>query len=422
MDDGRNAIQVRLGALETQWNEFALRPGARLLRWLVQADETKMVDAFLQVQASEHGSTPDLFLVLEEPFRDPASYAAALIAALRERYDTTRPALQAAGVEPAWRCPDPAPGATPALMLCAAACSLIECHGRLFDRVVLALTPPAPPPSWSGFLSELVRSPAAERLRFVVTDRADAESLDALAAAQPEVVVTLRPDLDMPGAVEELLAAIPGGGPSHAFRRFFMGLLAAAGKGDLTGAGTAAATALAIATEQGWAQMQVVVHMALGSARLGAGLTDQAIESYRAAGAVSAGQPSDPVAPKLSLQARLAEGSALVSAGRFARAAPVYESAADLAGAAGEPLFVMEAWRLAAYCHEQAGDHARAWSGGLRALDAAALLPPDLRASSTLSFVEEGLLRVARERAQRPPALVRVRMRALTSPQAESVR
>jgi hypothetical protein len=56
---------------------------------------------------------------------------------------------------------------------------------------------------------------------------------------------------------------------------------------------------------------------------------------------------------------------------------------------------VLESWRMSAHCHEQAGDRARAWEYGLRALDAGKAIPAENRAQTTLPFVAEGLLRVA---------------------------
>jgi hypothetical protein len=42
-----NAIEKRLDVLVGLWNELAENPEARMSRWLVDQEETRMIDAFL---------------------------------------------------------------------------------------------------------------------------------------------------------------------------------------------------------------------------------------------------------------------------------------------------------------------------------------------------------------------------------------
>ena len=104
----------------------------------------------------------------------------------------------------------------------------------------------------------------------LLLDAVDTPVLEPLAHAEPVLVKTVPADLDMPGAMLELVRSIPGSGPGFTFRRLFVALTNAAAQGALHAASQAAKAALAIAEKQGWPQMQVAVHMALGAAYLGA--------------------------------------------------------------------------------------------------------------------------------------------------------
>ena len=152
--------------------------------------------------------------------------------------------------------------------------------------------------------------------------------------------------------------------------------------------------------------------MALGAAYLGAKKMTDALVSYRNAGAKAAvmTQAGDSVGPKLALQAKLAEGAALIADGKYADAAFVYRQAVELAGQAKDDLMTMESWRMAAYCHETLQQPEAAWECGHKALEAAERLAPEVRANSTLPFVGQGLLRAGKKFGSEAEKSVRDRM------------
>src|SRR6266511_2943863 len=97
-DTRKNAIEQRLDSIETLWNTFADMPDARLCRWLVGADERRMIDVFLEVQNDESGSVPDLFIRFDEPFVDPAGHGLVLAESLQKKYDEIRDGLREDGM------------------------------------------------------------------------------------------------------------------------------------------------------------------------------------------------------------------------------------------------------------------------------------------------------------------------------------
>lgn len=388
-----NPILTRVDTLAEQYAAFARTPGARLLVWRADSDEIRIIEALAAREASTAGELPDYFLVFNEPFEDGASHGRRLVASLKSRVDEAR-AADANRVNTTWECP-PAAGGESDLDYFLRVCGHFRSHhAEMMNDLAVALLPKQADKAWADWLAKLLKAKGPERVRFVTADRTDDPRITDIATLGPGAV-EVPAALDMPAAYVELARSAPGGGPGHAFRVHFVDMTVASGAGKLDELKASATKALAIAKEQGWADMQAVVHMTLGSAMLGRRDTDAAIAAFRSAGAAVAAQPDAPASGKVLVQSRFAEGAALVSAGRFPEAADLYEKTAPLALKAQDGLMTMESLRMAAYCKEQAKDHESAWRLGQSALDAAEKLDETLRKNSTVKFIEEGLLRIA---------------------------
>jgi hypothetical protein len=395
-----NAIERRLAHLEERWDAFARDPDARLLRWSAPDDDLPLVDAFFTVQCEGRGEVADCFVRLDAPFADPATHGAVLTAALAAYHADARDALAAAGHPAAWSPPAPRPDGDDASAFARACASFQAAHAGLGLLLAVVLAPGAiaDDAAWNAWLGRLVRAEPAAPVRFVVAEVAEAPRLDALAAAEPVRVRTDRLALDMAGARLALARAADRGDAASAFRLEYLALTAAAGRSELQAARGHADRALAVATREGWPAMQVAVHLALGSAFLGAGLADDALAACRAAGASAraAAGAGDPAANALIVQSGLSEGAALVSAGRWGDAAAAYAAAAPVATDAADHMLALEGWRMAAWCHARTGDLAAAWRCGWSALDAGERLDPGWRAASTLPVAGRALVDVAR--------------------------
>jgi tetratricopeptide (TPR) repeat protein len=392
----KNPIEKRLDTLVALWETFAAESGPRGLRWLVDRDESRLVDSFLEVENSEHGKLPAIFMRFEQPFQDPERHGFLLLQALSEQYEEIREVLRAEDLPDDWKCPATSVGATDVRSFAVACHSLQSHYKTIMAQFVAVLLPNRVENyrAWQNWLRRLLRSGLPETIRIMVVDDLDQPSLEALAQSEPELLQTIRPGLDMPGAYAELAKAGNPSEPGVAFRRQFLALTQAAGKGDLVGASRSGDAALAIAREHNWPQMQLVIHMALGAATLGAKKVDEAVAHYRRAGKLAMSSVDDPAAPKLLLQSRLAEATALFSGGRYVEAADVYQASAGLAKTNQDRLMEMESWRMAAYCHEQARQLEPSWRCGQKALDVATEMDDQTRANSTLPFVGQSLLRV----------------------------
>ena len=396
-----NAVERRLALLLERWDAFASDPDPRVLCWTVAEDDVAIVDAFIQLQCDGRGAAADCFVRLDDPFDDPATYGATLAASLATSYGEVRGDLAAAGHGAAWE-PLPAyPGDDAVAHLARACASFQAAHTDLGLTLAVVLGPAAiaDGTEWARWVERLARAELPRTVRFLVVDVAESAQLQALRTTEPLRVRSEALTLDMAGARLDLARAADRGDAGSAFRLEYLALTAAAGRRDVPETYATAERALAIAVRQQWPAMQVAVYVAVAAACLGAARPDDAVVACQAARAAAqaAAHAGDPTAPVLIAQAGLSEGAALVSAGRWAAAGAVYESAAGEATDCGHHLFALEGWRMAAWCHTQLGDLTAAWRTGWCALDAGEQLDPDWRAASTLSIAGQALVAVARQ-------------------------
>jgi hypothetical protein len=400
----RNAVERRLDRVAQLWEGFAADPTLRLLRFRGTLDDLRLVELFVDVQSEELGTAPDVFVRLGAPFRDPSRYADDLISALREQYEAARPELRARRIPADWEPPTALPEETDEAFLLRFAALLQAFYAERMQCLVLVLAPEtvADDQAFSGWTERLLGLSIPATLRLLVLDLAEAPRLDGLDERTSGLAVTIDPALDMPGALEELARSEGEEGPAKMFRIHLVSLANAAGKGNVTAAELAARRALDVARKEDWPDQALVAHMGLAAAYLAAKRPDDAVGSYRKAmvAAEAAAKKEHPAAAKLRVSAAMGEGAALVAGARWPEAAGVYERTAPLAEAAADPVMLLEAWRMAGYCHEQAGADRDAWRCGQLALKAGDKLPLEQRQQSTLPWVGQMLQRLLQRHYQ----------------------
>jgi hypothetical protein len=266
------------------------------------------------------------------------------------------------------------------------------------DCLVLFLTPAmiSDVPAWQRWLEQMLSSGIPSSLRVMVADPIDTPSLDELAARCPSRVLTIEPRLDMPAAMSELARSEGPDGPAKSYRIQLVALASAAGVKNGDAAQQAADHALTIARAEGWPDQEVVVQMAMGSTRLATGEFELSKRAYRAAfkAAEAAEEAAHPAAAKLRVAAGMGLAGAMLAASDWPDAARTYEATAPLAVAAEDSVMTVEAWRMASYCHAQAGAAGAAWRCGDEALWVGEALDDTTRQASTLPWVGQTMLQL----------------------------
>jgi hypothetical protein len=396
-----NPILDRLEQLAAQWAVFADKPDARILCWLVDPDEHAMVDAFVAVEDDEHaGQTADLFVPLQATFA-PGRYGAALLREFIEKAAALHAGLDDA-TTPAWRPPAAAPNAPEPLPLLQACQSFID-HYKLPGLLALVLTPAeiADQAAFRQWLESIARTglPKLPKLRLVVLDDKKAPALTALVQAEPDRVVAVPADLDMPSARLEISEnagnlEMPGG----QFRHRFVQMSNALGKQDLVAADQHAQAALNITTAQGWFALAVPIHLAMGASLAATGRIEDANGRYASAEASAASGESagDPVCTKLRVQARMCRGSLLIHAAAWQLAASLFAETLPMAQATKEPGMIIDCYRLASFCLEQSKQYQPAWQQGVNGLAFARTVDKAALATTTVAYLGESLARLCK--------------------------
>lgn len=401
----KNAVEERLELIEEQWLAFTGNPDARVGRWRLDGDGIGMVEIYMETQTLEGSAVSDFFLRLGVPFTDPGRHGLELREAFLKEMEAAAAEMEEAGVDP-WKPPPPDPRVDDIGEILMLMHAFRTKYADLFERVVLVLLPgepPANPDAWRWWVGRLAQRAMPETLRVMVFDNAAAPLLDEVAAANPGTVMTLAPELDMPGVIDSLAREVGGTGPGDLFRRFFVGMSTAAMRGNVAAALAMGGSAVALAKKQGWPQQVAVVHMALGSILMSAGRMREAFAAFgeSRAAAVASRDAGDAGSDAVVLQARLAEAGALLQAEALPEAAQAYEDVLAIAGTHGppDPLILLESRRMAAHCYERMGrpDAALHHLGG--ALQGAGEIEESQRLGTTLPFVVQSAWRITGEPA-----------------------
>ena len=418
-----NPIAERVDRLHNQWTSFAKDRDARILRWVLDADEVPVLDAWLAKESHpEAAETPDLFLELDAPFALPAQHGLALREALRISYERDKAALEQAGVAAAWQCPPYRQGTNDIAAWLETLESFRAAHGQGIEVVAISLRPSTVSgvEAYALWLQRLAQA-APPHLRFIVVEIRPANTFATLAHSEPKRVVTQSANLDMPGALEQVSAdagnlETPGG----QFRHLYVQMGGAAKRGDVATADALGASAITIADGQGWPQLSGVIHFFMGSLLLQLGRHVDAYHRFVAAD--GAGQRMEQSGEasggkKMRLQGRLAAGTALLQEKAYPQAAQVYQDTVPIAEAAEDKRAALDCWRLTSYCHELAGDTKRAWSAGAQGLELAGKLDEETRRTSTLPYLGEGMLRLTSDARLGDAPSIERKMTSLLGPE-----
>ena len=139
----KNPIERRVDQLTGLWNEFAEQPQGRLLRWLVDADEARMIDVFLEA-ANHAPDNADVRLRFDNPFADSTRYGFSLREALIELFQQVQEQDPDLEFPRDWVCPDIRPDDTDVTALLRSLASLRQHYEGRMIHLAVALMPPAP--------------------------------------------------------------------------------------------------------------------------------------------------------------------------------------------------------------------------------------------------------------------------------------
>jgi hypothetical protein len=405
-----NAVERRLLDIREAWEAFTSDPEKRLLVWEMPSSSYRLAECFFEAQKFEvEYATQDLCIVFKEPFEHSIQYARALKQMLAGSYATSRADIESEGIPADWslspdQFPDSAYGFVQAVR------SFGARHHQHFNHLAAILMPTevSDEAAFTGWLGRALAAQPPERLRIVVLDPAEAPRLASLSGDGDPRVRHEHLALDVLAVAQETFAQEHVAGPAGTFRNMLMALVSLVEKGRVEEVRSKAADAYAFAGNQGWSDQQAAVAVLVAGAQLKEQRHDEAIATYRIAdgAAKRAEQAGNPVGRQLAIQAKLGEAGAHLAAGRPADAARSYDEAAELGLAIPDLIIVVEALRMAAFCHARMEDRDGAIVRGREALQIGNRLRPEVRNITSLPIAATDLMRVLDlQRAERIEAL-----------------
>ncbi|AKJ29570.1 hypothetical protein [Caldimonas brevitalea] len=393
-----NPVERKLVELLQLWESFRAEPGKRLLLWQAPDNGKRLIECFCEVQrhASPYASG-DTFIVFDAAFEQSIGYSRALKQALAGHYAASHEDLEREGLKADWRFePEEQPDTASAFVQGLAA---LATHHPALGHLVAVLLPSAVAndEAWAAWVARVLEAAGpAKAVRLLVPDFSQAPRLTALAEAQHPLVQVQQPPLDAWSIAQETFAQEPAVGAPGVFRSLLTALFALAEKGTADQVLLKARDALAFAHKQGWADQEVAVRLVTAGAMLKDQRFDAALNHYQHArtSAEAARAAQHPAGGQLVLQTWFGEAAAHLAAGQPEHAAPCYREAAQLAAALPNPPMLIEALRMASFCHARAGEPEDALALGRQALAVGERLKPEARPMTTLPLLGFELLKL----------------------------
>lgn len=364
------AVTLRLARLRAAWEAFVEAGRPLFVLRMLPADRP-LLSAFLQMEGTEAGELPDVFIRLDTPFWDAEGYTSALADAVAEVHADTALDL---GLS--------APSLRSATFLGAVE-GFLEDYGHEVRVLGVLLEPSSvlDEESYRGWSSAMLEKLAASRreggrlgqARLVVVEPGPVAFPDGWMEEHRPLVWARY--LNLEGAslpVEIAEAGAISGDPGSAFRTALARMGAAFATGDAGSASAVHATAIAVAEAHGWPSLAAVADLSLASGLLAQGIFREAAARFEAA----ATRP-DLEAP-LALTARFGRANALLFAGEPVEAEKVYRACVPLTESllgGSDPkapdvraLLAFEAWRMAAHAALEGCSSGEALAAGQAAL------------------------------------------------------
>ena len=392
-----NPITQRLDKMHQLWQRFRAVPETRVCRWLIQPDDKKMVEAFLETTYLESNDAVDFFLPFYTPFTKVEKYAEALITELNEAVAADAEGLSEEGIKLNW---PPAPAKESLESPAAQFLYYLQQFALLVpaaEMLVAVLLPTAINKQYGKWLYKFTKLDIPANIRFLVIDAQEEEVLATAAKKASAQIITLPLELDMPNALRQLAAGGNPADPGVKFRKAFLDLSQAAATKNLNEVQRLETAPLLICREQGWVPMEIAVHSLVAAAYIGVNRLPEALQRYEQAYglAVQTAAAGEGVGLILAVQCRLNLGSVHIARKTYREAAVAYASAAEHAQDAGDNFQVMEAKRMQGFSLEKCSEWEAAFKIEKEALEAAALLDEPVRQNSSLPYLGQSLLELA---------------------------
>jgi tetratricopeptide (TPR) repeat protein len=435
-----NAITRRADQMQQMWRNFLENPTARTCYWVMEPEAMRMMDVFYEVNAGDAPNTPDLFFRLETPFEDISTYGSMLSAELSRAIEGEREALTDAQMTLNWHSKhgeDPSNRAIGFLRNFFKLAHALD----LEDAVVVAYFAPKAilrREEWERWCFNATQLDLPANLRLMFVEAKGSETLLKLAKQYPQRMIILRPELDMSGAMRELMSETGNQTDKGTdFQKAFFELSQSIVQKNMDAMKTHAEKAIVLSRSMGYPHLEVGVLCATANGFLANNQPKIAITAYDEAFRVAQASKNKPLIPQvpdfkvdessgsifdqLTIQVLFSKGGVFLSyrSPKYAEALSVYQQAdallediiAQKLGSDKENidfekggvllLHRVEALRLIGFCLEGLGQGQKALETYYRAVDWSEKWTLEIRQNSTLPFIGQAMMNICHKFAMK---------------------
>jgi hypothetical protein len=229
-----NPIMQRLGEMARRWQQ-QVQPRHRLIRWVLNPEDSRMYEGFCRLEASQHGSLDNLFVFFYTPFRSAENFSRALMDNWLQEYDENtaqRELLAAAGIKGPW---DTAPFRASDALLPEMIRSYREWLGLPSNDFVLALLPKEmdSPAEFKAWLQTWMGQDLPANTQLLLFDHVQGNFWGEVFQRHEAHSCTLQHDLRMKEAIREIATTGAATDPQALFRQCLFEMGEASGKKDM---------------------------------------------------------------------------------------------------------------------------------------------------------------------------------------------
>ncbi|MBK8492223.1 MAG: hypothetical protein IPL49_15410 [Saprospirales bacterium] len=432
-----NAVTRCLDSLQVLWEEYRNEKQSRICRWLVDQDAYSLIDAFYQTNADESSDSTEIFLRFESPFLSSVQYGKALSDELSSFVEEDREALAEEGIEIPWTSVYQETPDNTALGFLRNFFHFVLSLEMDEDELVVAFIAPVTiddRAGWKKWWTDVLSLQLPPQIRLMICEVSEDNVLEPLAVKYSSVMTTIKPEIDGPGIMRQLMNEYgdQDDGCTH-FRKAFFELTQEVGRRDAGSIRQAAKKALDLARQTGFPHLEITVLCTAGNGLASAGQLEMGLKSYEEARRIAKAAAPMPIIKEmpelevelpggnlfdqLGIQALFFKGAALVGAGQFDRAHDAYLEAVHelktiLKGKSNDQkvdwsnggiliFHLLEALRMCGYCQENLGRKQEAVPFYEETLCISERLDPESRKSTTLGYSGRSLLEIYKADGQK---------------------
>ena len=373
-----NPIKQRIQQLTEMWNEAVItHKDAVMYGWVGNSSvDYKMVRGFVVYHTSQESTTEDIFLCMHHPFEDAEQYGQRIVYELGEYINAwnSNENLSSQTGTIKWK-PGPVNvGQSDELYFTNNINDLANAIQIQEERnyLVVALLPQMVNSyaNFSNWLVNVLRAGICSKVRLMIYDTYELNAFKSISEAHPQYFKYLYPDLDMPGAMNQVLESAKQGKKSEAdreavhFQQMLLKLTDAISKSEARLIDEYMNQCLVIAQKYSWPHMEALVYFFMHSHYYAQDDFEKSVHAIdkSIAKADEAVATRIVIGEEIRYHYRIAKGNLFYMNKKFADAAEVYQSCLALDQTSMDMQVLLGIYQMLGSSKRHNGEKEAAWN------------------------------------------------------------